>query len=246
MKPSLPLCSLLLLFVFAALPSYWAAGLIVVDEPFEQPRIVPPHPPFPPHPHPPLPPRPIHRHLPLEVKRQTVEVKIQDQIATTQVTQVFENPTSLRFEGTFVFPLPPNAHIQEFAMEINGEVVKAELLDATKARQLYEDIVRKSLDPALFEYANRALFKVRIFPIEPHSKKEVRVRYSELLPKDGAVIRYTYPLDTAKYSLKPIPEFTLKIDIEASADRVLKTVYSPSHEVEITRKREIRGQAISG
>ncbi len=239
MNPFLPLRSLLLSsFLFATLPSSWAAGLIVVDEPMELPRIAPPLPPFPPHPHPPLPPRPIHRHLPLEVKRQTVEVKIQDQIATTQVTQVFENPTSHRFEGTFVFPLPPDAHIQEFAMEINGEVVKAELLDATKARQLYEDIVRKSLDPALFEYANRSLFKVRIFPIEPHSKKEVRVRYSELLPKDGHVIRYTYPLDTTKYSLKPIPDFTLKVDVEASTDRILKTVYSPSHEVEITRKSE--------
>jgi Ca-activated chloride channel family protein len=106
----------------------------------------------------PLPPRPIHRHLPLELKRQTVEAKIQDQIATTQVTQVFENTSSHRFEGTFLFPLPANAHIQDFSMEINGELVKAELLDATKARQVYEDIVRKSLDPALFEYAHRGLF----------------------------------------------------------------------------------------
>jgi RHS repeat-associated protein len=67
-------------------------------------------------------------------------------------------------------------------MEINGEVVKAELLDATKARQLYEDIVRKSLDPALFEYANRGLFKIRIFPIEPHSKQEIRVFGSTTIP----------------------------------------------------------------
>jgi Ca-activated chloride channel family protein len=229
MKSFPALCSLLLCLI--ATSQSWAAGLVIVDEPVDLPRILPPIPP-----RPPSPPRPIHRHIPLEITRQTVEVNIEDQIATTQVTQVFENTTSHRFEGTFVFPLPPNAHIQDFAMEINGELVKAELLDATKARQLYEDIVRRSLDPALFEYVNRSLFKVRIFPIEPHSKKEILVRYSELLPKDGTVIRYTYPLDTAKYSLKPIPEFTLKMEVKASSDRVLKTIYSPSHEVEITRK----------
>jgi len=214
-----------------------ANGLIVVDEPVEMPRImppVPPHPPFPPHR--PLPPRPIHRLMPLDLKRQQVEVQIKDQIATTQVLQVFENNTSNRFEGTFLFPLPAGAHVNDFSMEINGELVKAELLDAAKARQIYEEIVRKALDPALFEYAGRALFKVRIFPIEPHSTKEVRIRYSELLSKDGNFIRYSYPLDTSKYSLKPIPDFTMKIEVEAGPDRIIKTLYSPSHEVEITRK----------
>jgi Ca-activated chloride channel family protein len=245
--PSAPrlLGPLLLLLLCLTLPPIGlASGLIVVDEAIELPRVVPPHPPSGRHLPMPLPPRPIHRHLPLELKRQTVEAKIQDQIATTQVTQVFENTSSHRFEGTFLFPLPANAHIQDFSMEINGELVKAELLDATKARQVYEDIVRKSLDPALFEYAHRGLFKVRIFPIEPHSKKEVRIRYTELLPKDGTVIRYTYPLDTAKYTLQPIPDFTLKIEVGTGAGRVLKTVYSPSHEVEVTRKGE--GQAVIG
>ena len=227
-----------LCLVCGIVSSTWANGLIVVDEPVDMPRLLPPppHPPFPSHR--PLPPRPIHRLLPLDLKRQQVEVQIKDQIATTQVLQVFENNTSLRFEGTFLFPLPAGAHVNDFSMEINGAQVPAELLDATKARQIYEDIVRKALDPALFEYAGRGLFKVRIFPIEPHSTKEVRIRYSELLPKDGAVIRYAYPLDTAKYSLKPIPDFTMKIEVEASPDRVLKTVYSPSHEIEVKRKDE--------
>ncbi len=36
-------------------------------------------------------------------------------------------------------------------MEINGKMVNAELLDATKARQIYEDIVRQIKDPALLD-----------------------------------------------------------------------------------------------
>ena len=49
-------------------------------------------------------------------------------------------------------------------------MVEAELLPAAKARAIYEDIVRKLKDPALLEYADRDVFKVRIFPIEPRSK----------------------------------------------------------------------------
>ncbi len=220
-----------------------ANGLIIVHHPVDHPPIVipePPHPPRPPHPpHRPWPiprPRPIHRHMPLDLQRQQVEIKIQDQLATTEVVQVFKNATSRRLEGTFIFPVPKDAQVSEFAMEVNGELVEAELLDAKKARKIYEDIVRRALDPALFEYCDRGLFKVRIFPIEPHSEKEVRIKYTELLKKDGNLVQYSYPLNVAKYCRKPIPDFSLRVQIQASEGKTLKTVYSPSHEIEVSRK----------
>lgn len=243
MKPTSPLltvCLGLLLLVSPAMVS--ANGLIIVDDPVNinitiEPRhphpVPPPRPPFPPIP---PRPRPIHRHMPLDLEEQQVQITVKDQLVTTEVRQVFKNPTSNRLEGTFLFPVPENAQVQEFEMEVNGELVKAELLDAQKARKIYEDIVRRALDPALFEYAGRGLFKVRIFPIEPHAEKEVRIRYTELASKDGDVVRYAYPLNTTKYCLKPIKDFSLKIDVEASKGKMLKTVYSPSHELEITRK----------
>ena len=63
-------------------------------------------------------------------------------------------------------------------MDIDGRMMEAELLPADKARALYEDIVRKAKDPALLEYAGRGAFKVRIFPIEPRSRKRVRITYT--------------------------------------------------------------------
>ncbi len=141
-------------------------GLIIVDKAYPAPLIHPPR-----HPHPPWPPRPIPPHrpirqfLPLELRTQNVEVEIKDQVAVTRLRQVFYNPSDRRMEGTFIFPVPKGARIDKFSMEVNGKMQKAELLDAKKARKIYEDIVRKALDPALFEYAGQRLFKVRIFPI---------------------------------------------------------------------------------
>lgn len=226
-----------------------AHGLILVDEPVVI-VPVPPRPPLPPHPphppHPPIfppwprPPRPIHQLLPLDLERQQVKIRVTGQVAVTEVRQVFRNPTSQRLQGTFVFPIPAGASVSDFSMDINGEQVEAELLDAEKARRIYEDIVRRVKDPALFEYAGQQMFKVRIFPIEPQAKKEVHVRYSELLRKDDGIVRYVYPLSMAKHARKSIPDFSLKMELEAGEGKVLKTVYSPSHDAEITRKGEER------
>jgi Ca-activated chloride channel family protein len=119
-------------------------------------------------------------------------------------------------------------------MEINGKQVEAELLSADKARGIYEDIVRKLKDPALLEFAGHDLFKVRIFPIEPHSRKRITLSYSQLLKSDSGLMSYVVPFNTEKFCAKPIKNVSLKIDLETK--QPLKSVYSPSHKVEIKRK----------
>lgn len=180
-------------------------------------------------------PQPPHHHFfaPLEVAYHHVNVKIDGQIATTSVDQEFYNPNSQRLEGTYLFPVPKGAQIDKFTMDIGGKQVEAELLPADKARKIYEDIVRKMRDPALMEYAGRDVFKVRVFPIEPHSSKHITLSYTEVLKADSGLIGYTYPLNTEKFSAKPVKNVTVKVEVKT--DRPLKTIYSPSHSVDIKR-----------
>ena len=170
---------------------------------------------------------------PLEVSFHRVEVKIDDQVAVTWVDQEFVNPNSVRMEGTYLFPLPPGSHIDKFQMDINGKMEEAELLSADKARSLYEEIVRKYQDPALLEYVGRDAFKVRIFPIEPNSKKRIKLQYTQLLRTDTGLTEYVDPLNTEKFSAKPLKDVSIKVTL-ASAEP-LRSVYSPSHNVEIKR-----------
>src|ERR1019366_189961 len=203
---------LLVLFGVAALPCF-GAGLIIVDDVSWRPGPWPPIPPHPwPHPFPP--PRP-YAFAPLDVDYVKVHTRITDQVAVTSVDQEFYNPNPARLEGTFVFPVPKGAHIDKFTMEIDGKQVEAELLPAEKARQIYEDIVRKLKDPALLEYAGRDVFKVRIFPIEPNSRKRITLSYTELLKADNSLVTYTLPLNTEKFSAKPIRNVSVKVDLES-------------------------------
>src|SRR5712672_278870 len=212
-----------------------AAGLIIVDDTHWWPGPNTTHP-IPPRPVRPWPPRPSQEprpyiFAPMEVSYVKVNTRINDQIATTSVDQEFYNPNPSRLKGTFVFPIPKGAHIDKFAMEIDGKQAEAELLSADKARHIYEDIVRKLKDPALLEYAGRDIFKVRIFPIEPHSKKRITLSYTQLLKSADGLVSYVLPLNTEKYSSKPIKNVSVHVDLESK--RPLKSIYSPSHAVEI-------------
>jgi Ca-activated chloride channel family protein len=207
--------------------STFADGFIVIHNP----------PPWHPGPRPPLwpgpiPPRP-YVFAPLEVTYHHVNVKIDGQIATTSVDEEFFNSNPQRLEGTYLFPIPKGAQIDKFTMDIGGKQVEAELLPADKARQIYEDIVRKMRDPALMEYADRDVFKVRIFPIEPNSRKHITISYTQVLKSDNGLVSYVYPLNTEKFSAKPIKNVSVKVELES--ERPLKSIYSPSHAVEIKR-----------
>jgi len=169
----------------------------------------------------------------MEVSYVKVNTRINDQVAITSVDQEFYNPNPSRLEGTFVFPIPKGAHIDKFTMEIDGKQAEAELLSADKARHIYEDIVRKLKDPALLEYAGRDVFKVRIFPIEPNSKKRITLSYTQLLKSDDGLVSYVLPLDTEKFSSKPVKNVSVHVDLESK--RPLKSIYSPSHAVEVKR-----------
>jgi len=172
--------------------------------------------------------------FPLEVKYHRVNVEIYNQTAITKIDQIFYNPSQLRLEGTYMFPVPKNAVIEKFSMFINGKEMEAELLDAKKAKKIYEDIVRRQLDPALLEYQQLALFKMRIFPIEPRSEKRIKITYTELLDKDDATVKYLYPLNTEKFSAKPLQN--VSVNVTVNSDQFIKNIYCPTHEVEIIKK----------
>ena len=172
--------------------------------------------------------------FPLESLSTQVNTNISGQTATTTIKQVFFNPTRRQLEGYFLFPVPKDVVISKFTMDINGVTHEAELLDAQKARKIYEEIVRRSKDPALLEYYGKGMFRVRIFPILPQKEQKIELTYTETLQKNNGTIEYSFPMNTEKYSAKPIKEVSFKINIDGKEK--IKTIYCPTHKVEIIRK----------
>jgi len=199
-----------LLLLATAVPAR-ADGIIIVDP-------WPLQPPFP------EPPQPVW----LTIRYHRVTVTIENQVATTRVDQVFVNEHNWDAEGTYIFPLPPGATVSRFVMWVDDQPVEAEILPADKARAIYEEIVRSRRDPALLEYVGRDIVQARIFPIPPGGERRIQLEYTQVLPMEGGMVRYVYPLDTERFSARPIQEVTIRVDIRSPVS--LRAIYSPTHQ----------------
>ncbi len=172
----------------------------------------------------------------LTIRYHRVTVTIEDQVATTKVDQVFCNEGQSAAEGTYVFPLPTGATVQRFVMWVDGQPVEGEILPGDKAREIYEGYVRHRRDPALLEYVGRDAVRARIFPIPPGGERRIQLEYTQVLPVENGLMYYRYPLDTERFSARPLEQVSLYIEITSPTD--LRAIYSPSHQEEavITRK----------
>jgi len=170
----------------------------------------------------------------LTVKYHRVTVTIEDQVATTHVDQVFVNEARYEVEGTYLFPLPEESAISQFAMWVDGQKLAGQVLKREEARRIYEDIVRQRRDPALLEYVGRDAFQASIFPIPPGGERRVELEYSQVLPMDNGLVGYTYPLNTEKFSPRPLGEVAVNVTIHSK--NALKAIYSPSHDVTVERR----------
>jgi Ca-activated chloride channel family protein len=172
----------------------------------------------------------LERPQPFSVKYHHVDVTIENQAATTVIDQVFLNNNDREIEGMYVFPIPDGASITEFAMWMNGEKVTGELLDAREARRIYWETVQRLKDPGLLEYAGRDMYRAYVYPIPPRGEVRIEMSYHEVLDYEAGVVTYRYPLDTERFSHEPIEDVSIAVEIESNTP--IKSLYSPSHDVD--------------
>jgi Ca-activated chloride channel family protein len=174
------------------------------------------------------------RHVPFTISFQRITATIHDQAASTRIEQEFRNDTSVALEAHYMFPIPANAAVKDFAMMVDGKRVKGEVVEAPKAKQVYEDIVRRTKDPGLLEHMGKNLWRVRVFPVPARSKQKFELTYTEIVPKDAGVASYTYPLKSAGPTARVDGDFVVHVELRSKS--ALKSVYSPTHSVGVTRE----------
>jgi Ca-activated chloride channel family protein len=173
---------------------------------------------------------------PLAMLNHHVAIQIDDQVAVTTVEQTFRNHTQQALEATYIFPVPKGASVREFAMYIDGKVVKGELVEADKARKIYTDAVHQTMDPGLLEYIGTNLLRLRVFPIPAGGDRTIKIVYTSLAPSDNGMIQYVYPLKTSGHPIKALEKFS--INVRLKSQHALQNIYSPSHNITTTRPND--------
>ncbi len=105
----------------------------------------------------------------------------------------FFNPNGRILEGKLQFPLASGQIVSGFALDIDGELRDAVPVEKARAQQVFEDIVRRRVDPGLLQTTLGNNYELRIYPLAPGKTRTVVLRLVE-----PATARLSLPLAYAK------------------------------------------------
>jgi Ca-activated chloride channel family protein len=125
--------------------------------------------------------------LPVELRRVDVRAEIVGRAVTTRIELELYNPNARVLEAELQFPLLEGQSVTGFALDIDGELREAVPVEKAKGRQVFEDVTRAKVDPALLEVTASRHHKLRVYPLPGLASRRVQLEISEVVPGEGAM-----------------------------------------------------------
>lgn len=148
------------------------------------------------------------------LQKLNIETKITGGISTNVITMVFKNNSNRLMEGRLTFPLPEGVNVSGYALDINGKLRNAVPVEKEKAKEVFETIQKRNIDPGILEKVEGNNFRTRIYPINANGgERTIQISYNYELKKQGNHYQYFLPLN---YSTQ-IPEFNIKTSVFQNA-----------------------------
>ncbi len=155
----------------------------------------------------------VERDEAVHLAEHSVRVRIVGNVARTEIEEVFRNDTGRELEGLYRFPLPPEAQVEELALDVDGRMEPGAFVDRDRAAAIWRGVIHHAApntpppreeyvwvpgpwrDPALLEWQRGGRFELRVFPIPARGARRVRIAYTQTIaPSGGGARRYVYPL----------------------------------------------------
>jgi Ca-activated chloride channel family protein len=134
------------------------------------------------------------KQIPLPLKHTDVKASINGYIGTTLVTQKYRNPYDQVIEAVYVFPLPENAAVSEFVMQIGERRIRGIVRERQEAEQIYREAKRQGYTAALLTQERPNIFTQKVANIEPQNEIDIELTYFNTLPyRDGAYV-FSFPM----------------------------------------------------
>jgi hypothetical protein len=172
----------------------------------------------------------------LTLRKYLVDIYIEDGIARTTVDQTFFNHMPSNIEGTFYFPLPPDASVSRLAMYVNGELMEGGMVERSRGQEIYTQILYQRRDPALLEMMEGNVFKMRIFPIEGRQEKRIFISYTQKLSELYGTLRYWFPMEHTQDKAR---ELGIHVHVKGGAG-----LYAPHSSTHALAAKEDKGDIV--
>jgi Ca-activated chloride channel homolog len=159
----------------------------------------------------------------------TIRATVDGRVARIEVEEQFRNTGRSIAEGTYHYPMAGEAVFQSLSLWMGEQELRGELMDADRARGIYEEIVRRRRDPALVTLAGHQLLRAQVFPIQPGETRRVVLRFTQVLDKQGDALRWRYALGAEERG-SARPDIRLTLREPARFGRP----FSPTHSVQVS------------
>ena len=123
-----------------------------------------------------------------------INVAIVGNFAKTTYDMKFYNELDRTLEGELVFPLAEGQAVSQFAMDVNGKLRDAVIVEKELARVAYESTIRQRIDPGLLEKTEGNNYKARVYPILPRKYKHIVLTFEQELSVQDQLLTYVLPL----------------------------------------------------
>lgn len=163
--------------------------------------------------------------------------------------QRFRNTESCNVEVVYLFPLPWQALLLGLEVELNGEMLKAQVKAKSQARAEYEEALSEGNTGILVEVLNDRTYVLELGNLMAGESCTVRLQYVQVLqPEQGSLRltlpttlapRYGDPVSDGGYPVHALPEvdatveYPFHIRLSVHGELAQARIGSPSHRVSI-------------
>jgi len=156
----------------------------------------------------------------LSLQVMKVDVEIDNQHARVKVLQIFDSHTNQILEGKYLFALPPQSSMADFAVWDGDLRLPGVILEKRRANRIYSEIKSQLTDPGLLqqddERGGTSAFSAKVFPIPAYGSKRVELEYTETLPVENLTSHFSFPLRPSFGPPQRVGE--LQINVQALSD----------------------------
>jgi len=134
------------------------------------------------------------RIIPLPLQHTDVKAQLTFTIGSVTVTQQYHNPYSGKIEAVYVFPLPDDAAVRDFILQIGDRRIRGIIREREEATQIYLEARRQGHVASLMTQERPNIFTQRVANIEPGRRIDVSITYFHTLRYQEGEFTFVYPM----------------------------------------------------
>jgi Ca-activated chloride channel family protein len=160
----------------------------------------------------------------LSLEEMEITIRIDNGDARVFVKQVFANHTNGIEEGNYIFALPSQATVSDFAVWDGPTRIPAVVLERKRAEEIYNQLRVQRIDPGILQMGERgseeakrsSVFSARIVPIQAYGTKRLEFEYHQSIPVETMKSYFAIPLRPDAYQSQVARHLRINFELHSA------------------------------